>query len=53
LAPNAVGIALGALGLLSPAAAAVINNGSTVLAAVAAVSPLFTSRFRRERAIAS
>ncbi len=40
IAPNAVAIALGALGLISPGVAAVVNNGSTVVAALAAVSPL-------------
>lgn len=44
LAPNAIAIALGALGLLSPALAAVVNNGSTALAALAAVAPLVTPR---------
>jgi Cu2+-exporting ATPase len=45
IAPNAVAIALGAFGLLSPGVAAAINNGSTVVAALAAVSPLaFASR---------
>jgi heavy metal translocating P-type ATPase len=41
IAPNAVAIVLGAFGLLSPGGAALINNGSTVAAALAGVAPLF------------
>jgi heavy metal translocating P-type ATPase len=44
IAPNAVAIVLGALGLLTPGAAAAVNNGSTVIAALAAVSPLLLPR---------
>ena len=44
IAPNAVAIVLGALGLINPAVAAAVNNGSTVLAALAALSPVFTTR---------
>ena len=44
LAPNAAAVALGALGLMAPGAAAVVNNGSTVLAALAAIAPLVTRR---------
>jgi Cu2+-exporting ATPase len=40
LAPNAVAIAAGAFGLINPITAAVINNGSTVGAALHAVAPL-------------
>jgi P-type Cu2+ transporter len=40
IVPNAVAIVLGALGLINPATAAVFNNGSTVLAALAAVAPV-------------
>jgi P-type E1-E2 ATPase len=40
IAPNAVAIVLGAMGLLGPGAAALINNGSTVAASLAAVAPL-------------
>jgi Cu2+-exporting ATPase len=47
IAPNAVAIGLGALGLITPGLAAVVNNGSTVLAALAGVAPLFTSRRTR------
>ena len=43
LAPNAIAIALGALGLLPPGLAALVNNGSTVLAGLSAVAPLFAS----------
>jgi Cu2+-exporting ATPase len=40
LVPNAAAIGAGALGLMSPVTAAVINNGSTILAAAHAVAPL-------------
>ena len=40
IVPNAVAIVLGAVGLLTPGAAAAVNNGSTVIAALAAISPL-------------
>jgi Cu2+-exporting ATPase len=43
IAPNAVAIALGALGLLQPSMAALVNNGSTVVAALAAMAPLLNS----------
>jgi Cu2+-exporting ATPase len=38
--PNAVAIALGALGLINPPVAAVINNGATVLAVLVGMLPL-------------
>ncbi|WP_426752671.1 heavy metal translocating P-type ATPase [Myxococcus sp. Y35] len=41
LVPNAVAMVLAALGWLPPAAAAVVNNGSTVVAGFAALAPLF------------
>jgi Cu2+-exporting ATPase len=47
VAPNAVAIALGALGLITPGAAAIINNGSTLVAALAGVAPLLDPRSRR------
>ncbi len=40
LAPNAAAMVLGAVGLLRPTAAAVVNNGSTVVAGLAALAPL-------------
>jgi cation transport ATPase len=40
LVPNALAICAGALGLISPAVAAIINNGSTIAAASHAVVPL-------------
>jgi Cu2+-exporting ATPase len=46
IAPNAVAIALGAFGLITPGVAALVNNGSTVIAALAAVSPLLGRRKR-------
>ncbi len=44
IAPNAAAIALGALGLITPGVAAIVNNGSTVVAALAGVAPLFMPR---------
>jgi Cu2+-exporting ATPase len=44
IVPNAAGVALGALGLINPAIAAAINNGSTVIAALAAAAPLVLKR---------
>ena len=49
LAPNAVAIGLGALGLLQPGIAAIVNNGSTVAAALAALMPLLAPRGSRAR----
>jgi Cu2+-exporting ATPase len=43
--PNALAIGMGALGLIQPGLATLINNGSTVLAALAALMPL---AFHRE-----
>ncbi len=40
VAPNAVAIALGALGLITPPIAAVINNGATALAVLVGILPL-------------
>ncbi len=40
IVPNAIAIALGALGLIGPGVAAIANNGSTVVAALAAVAPI-------------
>ena len=47
--PNAVAIALGAVGLLAPGGAALVNNGSTVVAALAALAPLVTMRDNDDR----
>ena len=46
IVPNALAIVAGALGLISPGVAAAINNGSTVVAALAAVAPLVRVRRR-------
>lgn len=46
LAPNALAIVLGAAGLLPPGLAAIVNNGSTVAAALAALAPLIGHRGR-------
>jgi Cu2+-exporting ATPase len=40
IVPNAVGIALGALGLITPPMAAIINNGATILAVLVSTVPL-------------
>ncbi len=47
--PNAIAIALGAFGFIGPALAAVINNGATVLAVLAGMSPLFQIPTRPHR----
>ena len=47
IVPNAVAIGLGAFGLITPGLAAMVNNGSTVLAALAGVAPLFGPRRSR------
>jgi len=47
IVPNAVAIVLAALGIIGPGLAAVANNGSTVVATLAAIAPiLFTDRRR-------
>jgi Cu2+-exporting ATPase len=46
IVPNAVAIVLGAVGLLAPGSAALVNNGSTVAAGLAAVAPLFRRKAR-------
>jgi Cu2+-exporting ATPase len=47
IVPNAVAIALGAAGLLTPGMAAAINNGSTILAALAGLEPLLRNNAPR------
>jgi Cu2+-exporting ATPase len=47
LVPNVAAIVLGAMGLLTPGLATVVNNGSTVAAALASLRPL---AFRANRA---
>ena len=47
LAPNLVAMALGALGLCPPALAALVNNGSTVVAGLVGLAPLVRQRLRR------
>ncbi|HWE22506.1 MAG TPA: heavy metal translocating P-type ATPase [Myxococcales bacterium] len=44
IAPNAVAIVLGALGLIAPGVAAIVNNGSTVVAALSGLAPLLEVR---------
>ena len=50
IAPNALAIGLGALGLITPGIAAAVNNGSTVVAALAALTPLWSARATSPRA---
>ena len=40
IVPNAIAIGLGALGLITPPVAAVINNGATILAVLVGTFPL-------------
>lgn len=49
VAPNAIAIGLGALGLIGPPLAAVINNGATLLAVLVGTAPLFRMPSRRPR----
>jgi Cu2+-exporting ATPase len=44
IVPNALAIGLGALGLITPGVAAAVNNGATIVAALAGLSPLFRER---------
>jgi Cu2+-exporting ATPase len=46
LGPNALAIVLGALGLMPPALAAAVNNGSTIVASVIGVAPLILASRR-------
>jgi P-type E1-E2 ATPase len=47
MVPNAIAIALGALGLITPPVAAVINNGTTLVAVLVGTLPLITNRAGR------
>jgi heavy metal translocating P-type ATPase len=47
LVPNLVAMGLGALGLCPPALAALVNNGSTVVAGLAGLAPLVRQHLRR------
>ncbi len=47
IVPNAAAILLGAFGLMTPGAAALLNNGSTVVAALASVAPLLRREPKR------
>jgi Cu2+-exporting ATPase len=49
LVPNAVAIVLGALGLVPPAIAATVNNGSTLVAALAGIAPLLSAERANRR----
>ena len=46
IVPNAIAIALGAFGFIGPPLAAIINNGATAVAALAATFPLLKTRGR-------
>jgi cation transport ATPase len=46
IVPNAIAIALGALGLITPPLAAIINNGATVLAVLVGTLPLLKAPAR-------
>jgi soluble P-type ATPase/uncharacterized protein (DUF697 family) len=47
IAPNAAAILLGALGLITPPLAAIINNGATLLSVLIGAAPLATTPVRR------
>ena len=47
--PNSIAIALGALGLINPPMAAIINNGTTFLAVLVGTAPLLTMPPRLSR----
>lgn len=49
IVPNAIAIALGALGLIGPPLAAIINNGATLLAVLVGTVPLLKSPVREVR----
>lgn len=49
IAPNAIAIALGAAGLITPGVAAIVNNGSTIVAALAGLEPLLRADKRKAR----
>jgi Cu2+-exporting ATPase len=44
IVPNAIAIVLGALGLINPPVAALINNGTTIFAVAAGIAPLLFER---------
>jgi heavy metal translocating P-type ATPase len=46
--PNAIAIALGAAGLITPGVAAAVNNGSTIVAALAGLEPLLRTARKRK-----
>jgi Cu2+-exporting ATPase len=49
IVPNAIAIALGALGLIAPPMAAIINNGATLLAVLVGTTPLLWTPARYPR----
>ena len=49
IVPNAIAVALGAAGLITPGVAAAVNNGSTVVAALAGLAPLLGAGRKRTR----
>ena len=50
IVPNAIAIALGAFGLITPPIAAIINNGATLLAVLVGTAPLLKAPARYVRA---
>jgi Cu2+-exporting ATPase len=44
IVPNAIAIGLGAAGLITPGVAAAVNNGSTIVAALAGLEPLLRGK---------
>ena len=49
IVPNAIAILLGALGLITPPIAAIINNGSTIAAVLVSSAPLLKDSFTKGR----
>jgi Cu2+-exporting ATPase len=49
IVPNAIAIALGAFGFISPSIAAIINNGATLLAVLVGTTPLLETPARNPR----
>lgn len=49
VAPNAGGLAMAALGLLGPAGATLLNNGSAICAAVNSLRPLYSNGWSAEK----
>ena len=48
IVPNAIAICAGAAGLITPGVAAAVNNGSTIVAALAGLEPLLRTRAKKK-----